>query len=135
MKNIKKNIKVLILNPNIPPRAIKLFNNLSQSKIYDYNVFFYKVASKNRKWKINIKDLKFKYKILKSFEIGIGFRDYFPFIVSLNFLPSLIKLKPDVIIIPGWSDMPSYLSFIYCRLFGAKLVLRSESTKYEKSIR
>ncbi len=131
----KNQKKILILNPNIPPRAIKFLNLLVKESVFDYNVFFYSVSSKNRRWNIDKKAIKFKYKILKSFEIGFGIKDYFPFIISLDFIYELLKLKPDVIVVPGWADMPSYISTIYCLFTGCKLILRSESTKYEKSFR
>lgn len=65
----------------------------------------------------------------------MGIKDYYPFIISLDFVWKLLKLKPEVIVIPGWSDMPSYISALYCFFTGHKLVLRSESTAYERSFR
>ena len=127
--------KVLLLNPTVPPRTEPILNRLAKDPSIDLAVFFYSVSAKNRRWQLKRKSLNFKYKILKSFDISWYGKDYFPFNISIDFLSSLLKLKPDVIVVPGWADLSSYISAVYCRLFGKKLVLRSESTIHEKSWR
>ena len=128
-------IKVLLLNPTVPPRAEPILNGLANDPSIDLTVFFYSVSARNRRWQLKGKLLNFKYKILKSFDIGWYGKDYFPFNISIDFLSSLLKLKPDVIVVPGWTDLSSYISAVYCRLTGKKIILRSESTIYEKSWR
>jgi len=97
--------------------------------------FFYSISAKNRRWRIDKKNIKFKYRILKSFDIRVGKEDYIPFTISTNFLKALMDFNPDVVIVPGWADLPSYVSAIYCKLFGKKFILRSESTLNEKNWR
>ncbi|HJX58993.1 MAG TPA: glycosyltransferase family 4 protein [Patescibacteria group bacterium] len=128
-------MKVLLLNPTIPPRAIPILKDLSREPGIDLMVFFYSISAKNRRWQVNRKTIKFKYQILKSFDIPFGKNDYIPFTVSFNFLKKLLISKPNVVIAPGWADFPSYVSAIYCKLFGKKLILRSESTVYEDNWR
>lgn len=128
-------IKVLLLNPTIPPRALPILNGIAEDASIDLTVFFYSISAKNRRWVLNEKNMRFKYKILKSFDIGFYGKDYFPFTISTDFLQRLVKLNPDVVIVPGWTDLNSFIGAIYCKFFDRKLVLRSESTKYEKSWR
>ncbi len=128
-------IKVLLLNPTMAPRSIEIFNLLAKEKNINLTVFYYSVSEKNRRWMLNSSLINFNYEILRSFNFAIQKKDYYPFNISYNFLQKLTELDPDVVIVPGWIDLSSYISAIYCKLQKKKLILRSESTLYEKSWR
>jgi glycosyltransferase involved in cell wall biosynthesis len=128
--------KVLFLNPTMPPRAIPICSLLAKNKSYHWKFLFYSVSSKIRRWENkNKKSLLFDYEVLKTVDLGWGGKDFISNPISLNFLQRLLAYNPDFIIVPGWADLQSWISALYCIIFKKKYILRSESTRFEKSWR
>lgn len=131
-------IKVAFLNPNIPPRVVSLLNKINSDKEINIKGFFFSVSQKNRHWQINSKEyekIKFPYKILQSSSIGFGIRDYHNSFISFDLYKELSKYDPDIVLLPGWADLSSYIAIIWARINKKKIILRTESTEFEKSFR
>lgn len=129
-------IKVAFLNPNIPPRVISLLNKISTDKSIEVKGFFFAVTQKNRYWDINSNENekpKFAYKVLKSIVLGYGVNDYQNSFISLNLWNELNIFSPDIVVLPGWSDLSSFIAFFWAKNNRKRVILRSESTIYENS--
>ncbi|MEX0966087.1 MAG: glycosyltransferase family 4 protein [Bacteroidia bacterium] len=97
--------KVLIVQ-NIPnPYRIPLFNELHtqlQQKGIDMKVVFGAATYKRRKFSLNLEDCHFDFEILKSSLVYSG-KSEIPFFGYNGLLRTVIKEKPDLIIIIGFS--------------------------------
>jgi glycosyltransferase involved in cell wall biosynthesis len=131
-------VKVAFLNPTMPPRSISLFNRIAKDKKINLLAIYYAVSQKNRKWLFNSEEnekVNFSYKILQSISFGIGINDYHNTFFSFDLLKILSKFNPDIVVIPGWSDINSLLALLWTKKNRKKLILRTESTNREKSWR
>jgi glycosyltransferase involved in cell wall biosynthesis len=128
----KKKIAIIhnILNPHIIP----LFEKLYQEKDYDFKFFFASESESNRLWKTEV-NKKFDYKILPKIALEFRGKDLFTYFINPTIIFELIKYNPDVIIVGGWDIFAYQIAFLYAKLFRKKFILRSGSTKYEKSWR
>jgi glycosyltransferase involved in cell wall biosynthesis len=131
-------IKVAFLNPNAPPRSISLINHINKNQNIDIKAFFFSVSQKNRSWNLNSKEyekISFQHIFLKSFSFGFGFKDYHNSFFSINLAKELQIYNPDLIVIPGWADINSYIALLWGKLHNKKVILRTESTINENSYR
>lgn len=131
-------IKVAFLNPTIPPRVVSLLNKINKSSEIELRAYFFSVSQKNRLWSINSREYEkvaFPYTLLNSLSIGFGFKDYHNSFLSLNIYSELSKFQPDVVVIPGWADINSYIALIWSMVNQKKIILRTESTEHEDSFR
>ncbi|MGD9129915.1 MAG: glycosyltransferase family 4 protein [Candidatus Woesebacteria bacterium] len=122
----------------MPPRSISLFNRIAKDKKINLLAIYYAVSQKNRKWLFNSEEnekVNFSYKILQSISFGIGINDYHNTFFSFDLLKILSKFNPDIVVIPGWSDINSLLALLWTKKNRKKLILRTESTNREKSWR
>lgn len=111
-------MKKVTIFTNIPaPYRIALFNDLEKvRKINNYNfdfvAYFMRITESNRNWKINIYDMKFKYRIGKGLYIPL--RTMF-----IHFNPILliqtIKNNNEIILGASWNNMNVLLIIILKR--------------------
>jgi glycosyltransferase involved in cell wall biosynthesis len=98
--------KRILLITNIPtPYRIPLFNKLNeelQKNYYKLLVTFGAETYSRRKWKLNLDECEFDYKILKSPKIRLGSNEKMMFLYA-GLYRLLINFKPDVIIVSGFS--------------------------------
>jgi len=131
-------IKVAFLNPTIPPRVVSLLNRISKNEEVVLKAFFFAVSQKNRSWSLKSKEyerISFPFEILNSVTFGFGIKDYHNSFLSFDIWQKLSDYDPDIVLLPGWADVTSYLAFMWAKYNHKKIILRSESTVYEKSIR
>lgn len=112
-------MKKVTIFTNIPaPYRIALFNDLEKvRKInnfnFDFVVYFMRITESNRNWKINIDDMKFKYRIGKGVYIPLK-------TMFIHFNPILlvntIKNKNEIILGASWNNMNVLLLVLLKRL-------------------
>lgn len=127
-------IKVAILNPTIPPRSISLFSKINNSEDIDLYAVFFSISQKNRRWE-SAKEVNptFPYYILNSISVGLRANDYHNTFVSLDIIKYMRQINPDIIILPGWSDITSLVALLWGRVHSKKIIIRTESTARETS--
>lgn len=129
--------KVAFLNPTIPPRVVSLLNKINSDPKIEIHGYFFAMSQKNRAWNLNKKEyekIKFSYTILKSISVGFGVKDYSNTFFSFDLWNKLDSFNPDIVLIPGWADINSFIAFFWAKIHKKKVVLRTESTQYEKSV-
>ncbi len=126
--------RVVILHNILNPHVIPLFEKLAKEKGYNFKFFFASESENNRLWKEEVGD-KFDYKILPKIAIELKGKDLFTYFINPTIIFELIKYNPDVVIVGGWDLFAYQVAFFYAKLFCKKFILRSGSTKYEKSWR
>lgn len=117
---------------------VNLFNKMNShftNKNIDFKVIFLSVSDKNRHWKNNFKNIKFKYEVLENIPIRVGKKDLFTFFINIGIFKVLKRERPNIIIACEWANMSTYLANYYARKNKIKFYLWSGSTKYEKSWR
>lgn len=131
-------MKIAFLNPNFPPRAVPLLNRISKNKNIDLLAIIYSVSQRNRRWKLNKKEygeIRFNFKILNSKSIGVGIHDFHNTLVSFDIFRILRQFNPDIVLLPGWSDINSFFAFLWAKKNNKTIILRSESTHFENNWR
>lgn len=115
---------VLIMNI-ITPYNIPVYN-YTASELKNFEIYFLTVSESNRQWQI-LEGIKFKYKIFSGLHWYISKMDWG---IHLNFgiLFSLIKDRPDVVIVGGYDAIAYWLGLLYCKIFKKKFVLWSGTT-------
>lgn len=99
-----KIMKILLVTNAPTPYRIPLFNVLSHlfaTNNLKLKVIFLTMGYSRRKWQIPLKEIKFDYASLKSRQIRLS-EEWYLFI-PLNFFKILLKEKPQVIIVGGFS--------------------------------
>ncbi|MEX0895729.1 MAG: glycosyltransferase family 4 protein [Patescibacteria group bacterium] len=130
--------KVAFLNPTIPPRAVALLNRINAQPNIAVKGLFFAISQKNRYWQLSTSEyekITFPYKIVNSISLGFGIKDYHNTFISFKIFRELSKFNPDVVIVPGWSDVNSFFALLWVKFFRKKIILRTESTNNEKSWR
>lgn len=122
--------KVAIIHNIMAPYRIPLFDNLSQNSNINLTVFFCAETHKMRKWSL-IKSNKFNYKVLHGLTI-----EKFGIIYHINptIIYEIIRGKYDVIIISGYSDFTSQVSFLTSRLTNTPIILWTEGVSTSQSL-
>lgn len=131
-------LKVAFLNPTIPPRVVSLLNRITADNRITIKAFFFAVSQKNRAWELNTDEyekIKFSYVILKSLSLSVGIHDFHNSFISSNIWSELSQYNPDVVVLPGWADINSYITLLWAKRHNKKIILRTESTSYEDSLR
>lgn len=128
-------MKLVVIQSLLSPYRYPLFDVLSY--VYDLEVWFMGRSVKNRIWDgSDIKYHVFKHKFLQGLTINIGKDDNYPFWINSGIPLMLVKAKPDVLVLFGWDSLTSFLAVFFRFLYHkTKIVLFSESTKYETSWR
>lgn len=121
--------KVLIITNYPSPYRIPLFEKIA--KKVDLYVYFTMVEN-DRNWDLNLQ-FKFKYKILRYFNLKIKGKD----ILNYHFNPSIFKEllfnDYDIVISGGYSSLTSKIALLICKLQKIPFILWSGSTLYESS--
>ena len=118
-----KNKKVYFFTNIIPPYRIFFYNLLEQKSRdtnFDFEVFFMNETESNRNWNIDLKDIKFKYRIGNGLYFDIrGFHFHFNPVLVKN----LIQSKDEIILGGSWNN-PNILLIAFLKSIGlAKNVL------------
>ncbi|MDI3479936.1 MAG: hypothetical protein PWQ14_1082 [Rikenellaceae bacterium] len=110
----------------LPPYRIELFNNIASEESIDFTVFFLSESEKNRKWNINKERIKFKYKILKGYQIFFPKKDW-ALHLNRGVIRNLLGVKPDIII-AQYDELAYWVAFLYAKIFRKKFVIWNGST-------
>jgi len=119
--------KILLITNIIAPYRITMFNEINKQIKDDFCVWFMRETEPNRQWKINYKNIKFPYTILKGFTINLKYPIEKYLHINPGFYKKLIKYKPDVVIVGGYDSIHYYLASIYTRRYNKKLIIWVES--------
>jgi len=135
MAKKSKKLKVAILYNIMVPYRFPLFQLLARNKNIDLTVLYMSGSAKNRRWKLDKKNLGFKYKILPKIEFNFQGKDLFTYILNYTFPIEFCRGKYDVLISGGWLDFACQAGFFLSKLVGKKYIIWSESTQNEPSWR
>lgn len=128
-------MKIAIIESVITPYEIKRFNLINDVLNNNLVIYFQNETDINRNWRIDLSNLKFKYKILPDIPVRIKSKDIFTLHINYTAFSELRKDFPDVVISCGWDSVAAYSAYIYCRKYRKKFILWSGSTIHESSWR
>jgi glycosyltransferase involved in cell wall biosynthesis len=127
---------IIILNNQIMPYRIPLFEELSQLNLYNLTVLYCSQRATDRKWSLSNYTPNFNYKILHNLSIKLpkpSYQDEWRFIrFNPTLFLNLFRKHPHVIIAYEFS-VPSIIALLYCMITGCKLVIWSEMTAHTDS--
>lgn len=133
--------KIILFNNIITPTYTRLFNYIYKylkNEWVDFKIFFNSATewNRNRDYKKELDKSLFEYKILnvKSIHNTWNNDNHF-FHINYWVLDLLNKEKPDLIIHWWWAWSSAFISNYWCKRNHTRYILRSWSTKYEKSWR
>lgn len=131
-----RKIKVVLIQGLLAPYRYPIFEELSNNKEWDFEVWFMGKSVKNRIWsEEELGYYNFKKRFLNGFTFNLGINDNYPFWFNPHVVYEILKAKPDVLVMYGWDSVTSFLAHITCKIFGIKFILYSDSTVNEKSWR
>lgn len=110
-----------------------LFNELyklSSANNLIFNVIYIAQSEKRRNTigNVDYNLHQYSYKIL--FNKNIEEINLFLKIIKL--LKQILKLKPDVLILPGWNDVSYWFILFYCKAFGIKVGIDIDTTEADR---
>jgi len=118
------NPSVVILHNIISPYKTLLFNALY--KIYgNLEVLYISETEQRREWEIKKDDLRFPYKIMFDFPVD----EVTPFSLFKETWKCLNALKPDLLIIDGYSYASSWAGLFWAKRNKIKMILWSSSNE------
>jgi len=122
-------MKVLLITNIIAPYRIPVWNYIARADDFDFKIFFMKESEYNREWKIALKEIDFKYKILSGLHLPIKKLSWE---VHLNFSiwPELKKENPDIVILDGYDAPTIWLALLWTKLRRKKVVFWIGSTLF-----
>jgi glycosyltransferase involved in cell wall biosynthesis len=127
---------VVILNNQIMPYRIPLFEELSRLKSYNVAILYCSQRATDRQWSLSGYAPKFNYKILANFSLKLLKSSYQNEWRFIRFNPTLffhlLRLRPKLIVAYEFS-VPSILTMLYCIMTGCKLIIWSEMTAHTDS--
>lgn len=125
--------KILILNNQIMPYRIPLFEKLSAVILHNITVWYCMRQASDRQWSIDTNQLHYEHKILFNWSVKLpkkSFRNEWRFVrFNPTLLFDLIQLRPQLIIAYEYS-VPSLIALLYSRLSGCQLMIWSEMTEH-----
>lgn len=136
-KKKRKKKKIIIIQGTQAPYRFPIFRELEKKRNLDLHVWFMSRGKlKNRTWSSKpLKRYSFKYKYIFGWVLNFGFKDNFPFWVNPLVFVSILKEKPDLVVMLGWDSLTSFLIHFASKISGTKFVLWSGSTVNETSWR
>lgn len=118
--------KIVLITNIIAPYRISVFNSISKYSDVDLKVIFLAEKESNRKWKINLDDIRFNYSILKNFCIFIRSWEM-PIYFNLGFWQILTNFKPDAICMCGYHYLVTIEALLYAKIKKIPITLWAES--------
>lgn len=126
----------VIINNEIMPYRIPLFEEISQLNRYDVTVLYCSQRSSDRQWSLADVVPNFDYMILKNFSFSLlkpSYHNEWRFIrLNPTLFFHLMRLRPKVIIAYEYS-IPSIIAMMVSTLTGCKLLIWSEMTAHTDS--
>jgi glycosyltransferase involved in cell wall biosynthesis len=127
--------RVLIVHNIIAPYRLPLFRAIAAHSDIDLTVWFMARSARNRRWKTDLTNPGFEYRVLPGFALGFTRTDLFEYIVNYTFPADYLLGNFDVMISAGWLDFASQAGFFLSKIARKKYILWSESTVFEPSWR
>jgi len=123
------NVKVIIIHNTIAPYRHPLFEELS--KKVNLMVYYCSIKENLREWDLWPRKYDYKYKVLPRVFIKTPFGE-----LSLNpsILKEVIRNKPNVMIISGYTDPTTWVAFAVAKLLKIPIIHWTEGIKEPQSI-
>jgi len=118
--------RIALITNIIAPYRITLFNLISDNPEIDLKVIFLAKSEINRKWDINLNDIRFNYIILNNFCIFIRSKEM-PIYFNPGFWKILNDLKPDAICMCGYHYLATIGALLYAKIKNIPITLWAES--------
>jgi len=124
-----KNVKVILIHNTIAPYRHPLFEELS--KKVDLMVYYCSVKHSFRKWDLWPRNYDYKYKVLSRVFVKTTIGE-----LSLNpsILKEVIRNKPDVMVISGYTDLTTWFAFAVAKLLKIPIIYWTEGIREPRSI-
>ena len=126
MRNDTK-VKILLVDTQLPPYRIPLYNALSEASQIDLSVLLCSEKETERSWTINNHSIAFKYKILKGVNIalrlGISRTDYFHIHFNMGYLRYIKRFKPKVIILSEYASFTHQILLLTRKMHNIPTIL------------
>jgi glycosyltransferase involved in cell wall biosynthesis len=119
--------RVYLIQNNIAPYRIKLFETISKNANFDFSVVLTAKKCKHRPhWNFDTEKVPFKIQTMRGVNIALSYEKSFSF--SFGLMSKLITDRPDVVICGGFNSA-TLITYFYKRFFGGKYIVWSESTE------
>jgi glycosyltransferase involved in cell wall biosynthesis len=124
-----KNVKVILIHNTIAPYRHPLFEELS--KKVNLMVYYCSIKENLREWDLWPRKYDYKYKVLPRVFIKTPFGELS---LNLSILKEVIRNKPNVIIISGYTDPTTWVAFAVAKLLKIPIIHWTEGVKEPQSI-
>jgi len=125
--------KVIILNNQILPYRLSLFQAITEKASGSYEIFFCSRRLGDREWDTTRFEIPFKHTVLAQVSFRIPKPEYRGefrrIIINPWLLIKLIARRPDVIIAYEYS-IPSLIALFACKLIGARFIIWTDMTAH-----
>lgn len=129
-------MKIILIQGLLAPYRYPIFEELSKTPGWEFEVWFMGKEVKNRIWREDsLSDYHFAYKFLGGKTLNLGIKDNYPIWINSSAITELKQANPDVVIMMGWDSLTSFTTHYYCLTHNIKFVLYSDSTPLERSWR
>ena len=118
--------KVYLIQNNIAPYRMKLFETISKNADFDFSVVLTAKKCKHRpNWDFDTEKMPFEVQTMRGVNIALSYEKSFS--LSFGLVGKLISDRPDIVICGGFNSA-TLITYLYKRLLGGKYIVWSEST-------
>jgi hypothetical protein len=123
------NVKVILIHNTVAPYRHPLFEELS--KKVDLMVYYCSVKHSLCEWDLWPRKYDYKYKVLSRVFVKTPIEE-----LSLNpsILKEVIRNKPDVMVISGYTDLTTWFAFAVAKLLKIPIIYWTEGIREPRSI-
>ena len=124
-----KRLKVAIVHNTVAPYRHPLFEGLS--KKVDLMVYYCSIKESLREWDLRPRKYDYKYKVLPRVFVKTPIGE---FSVNPSILKEVIRNKPDVMVISGYTDPTIWFAFAIAKLLKIPIIHWTEGIKEPQSV-
>lgn len=121
-------IRVCVVSPEPTPYRAPLFDRISEVEGLDLTVVYAAATISSREWTI---PLAHRAVVLRGWHVPTGRLLYHDYPLTPQVWPMLTRLRPDVVVVPGWSLFAAHAAILWCRFHRIPYLITSESHALE----
>jgi glycosyltransferase involved in cell wall biosynthesis len=121
---VPEHLRVCIVSPEPTPYRAPLFDRISEVEGVDLTVVYAAPTIGSREWTV---PLRHRATVLRGWLIPARRLLFHDYPITPQIWPLLSRLRPDVVVVPGWSLFAAQAAILWCRVHRVPYVITSES--------
>lgn len=122
-------VRVALIHEIASPYRVPVFSALARQNDLDIIVVLAADREASHSWDVDLNQLPYPWLMAPSKAIVVGRVEKFTWFVPLDMQGTLDRLRPDVVVLSGYANLPALAALRWARRRGAAVVMWSESIR------